>query len=265
MQKLFEVSNGSVVLFTDADTVHQPDSLAYAMACMRAHNCDLVSGYPRQITSSIGELFTVPTIYAIKFLLPFVVMSSRSMPPCVSFAIGQYIMVTRDALKSVNGLNCIKNIVCEDIYMAEQLKACKYKVMVVNIANYVHCQMYDNAKHAFHGLAKAILPALRYNKLVILASYPTYFILIWPAMALIVSLMIKLFVNHDYVISRLLLISLALVYSTWFLCLIDERINPIALLLQPCHMVCSMSLLTYSIIAVYVTKSGFIWKGRQVA
>lgn len=56
MQKLLERSDGVYVLFTDADTLHKPDSIGRAVALAQRYEADLVTGYVHHTTGSFGKL-----------------------------------------------------------------------------------------------------------------------------------------------------------------------------------------------------------------
>ena len=55
---------GAWLLFTDADTVHLPGSLARAVEEARRENADLLSYSPEQIVESLAERIVMPVIFA---------------------------------------------------------------------------------------------------------------------------------------------------------------------------------------------------------
>src|SRR4030088_2399186 len=57
-------ANGEWLLFTDADTVHLPGSLARALAEARENGVELLSYSPEQIAVSFWEMTTLPPIFA---------------------------------------------------------------------------------------------------------------------------------------------------------------------------------------------------------
>lgn len=70
-QKLAEASDGTLLLFTDADTRHHPHALRDAVAAMLAENADLMSAIPEQEVASWSERLVVPIIpWSILSLLP---------------------------------------------------------------------------------------------------------------------------------------------------------------------------------------------------
>src|ERR1700687_3225877 len=58
------VARGEWLLFTDADTVHLPGSLARAVAEAQEHNVELLSYSPEQIAVTFWEMATLPVVFA---------------------------------------------------------------------------------------------------------------------------------------------------------------------------------------------------------
>src|ERR1700693_1250529 len=57
-------SRGEWLLFTDADTIHTPGSLARALAEAQDNNAELLSFSPEQIAVTFWEMATLPVVFA---------------------------------------------------------------------------------------------------------------------------------------------------------------------------------------------------------
>ena len=57
-------ARGPWLLFTDADTIHLPGSLVHALAEAKAHNVDMLSYSPEQITVTFWEMAVLPVVFA---------------------------------------------------------------------------------------------------------------------------------------------------------------------------------------------------------
>ena len=57
-------SRGEWLLFTDADTIHLPGSLARALAEAQQNGAELLSYSPEQIAASFWEMATLPVVFA---------------------------------------------------------------------------------------------------------------------------------------------------------------------------------------------------------
>ncbi|MGA8938039.1 MAG: glycosyltransferase family 2 protein, partial [Acidobacteriaceae bacterium] len=59
-----EASGGAYVLFTDADTVHEPGELERALEEIRVQNVGLLSYSPRQIVSGFWQRALMPLVFS---------------------------------------------------------------------------------------------------------------------------------------------------------------------------------------------------------
>ena len=95
-------AKGEWLLFTDADTVHRPGSLARALAEAQAQGAALLSYSPEQEVHGFWERAVMPVIFAE--------LAGRYRPTEVSdpaspvaAANGQYLLVSREAYDAVGG------------------------------------------------------------------------------------------------------------------------------------------------------------------
>lgn len=256
MQQLYEQSNGTILLFTDADTVHGIDSISFMVSSLFHHDCQLVSGYPSQSIQSFGELISVPCIFGVKIFLPFFLIKLIKYYR-ISFAIGQYMCVTRSALRAVDGFDRMRDVVCEDLQLAKHIKRCGLRTSVVSAHRYVTCRMYKSYGEAFIGLAKLVFPSLGYSYLGALATVLFVLMTIFP-LALIVC---DLIAYHRWNLEATA--SVAVFTTAWAVALWDEGLLFLIALLYPFHMLSSLAMLIYSVFAIKFGR-GVEWKGRRV-
>ena len=114
-------ARGEWLLFTDADTVHLPGSLARALAEARDRQVALLSFSPEQDVRSFWEKAIMPVIFAE--------LASAYRPSEVSdpdspaaAANGQYILVERSAYDAVGGHAAVASSLLEDVALARAFK-----------------------------------------------------------------------------------------------------------------------------------------------
>jgi glycosyltransferase involved in cell wall biosynthesis len=114
-------ARGEWLLFTDADTVHLPGSLARALAEARDRHVALLSYSPEQEVRSLWEKAIMPVIFAE--------LASAYRPADVSdpnspaaAANGQYILVERSAYDGVGGHSAVATSLLEDVALARAFK-----------------------------------------------------------------------------------------------------------------------------------------------
>jgi hypothetical protein len=109
------------LLFTDADTVHAPGSLARSLAEAKEHRADLLSYSPAQALHGFGQHAVMPLVFAD--------LACRYRPRDVcdlsrpdAAANGQYLLVRRDAYEAVGGHAAIAQVLLEDVELARRVK-----------------------------------------------------------------------------------------------------------------------------------------------
>lgn len=115
-------ARGKWLLFTDADTVHAPGSLARAVDEARQHGAALLSYSPAQELRGLAQQATMPLIFAELACAydPRQVSDPRS---AAAAANGQYLLVRRDVYESVGGHATVAGDLLEDVGLARLVKA----------------------------------------------------------------------------------------------------------------------------------------------
>jgi hopene-associated glycosyltransferase HpnB len=110
-----------VVLLTDADIVHHPAHLTSLVAKLKDSQLDMVSEMVRLNCSSLAERMLVPAfVYFFQMLYPFArVNNPRS---AVAAAAGGTVLVRRDALVRIGGIEAIKEALIDDVALAKAVK-----------------------------------------------------------------------------------------------------------------------------------------------
>jgi hopene-associated glycosyltransferase HpnB len=125
--KLWALSRGlkdcraPIVLFTDADIVHDPRHLSALVAQLLAARLDLVSEMVRLNCASLAERALVPAfVYFFQMLYPFAkVNDPRS---AVAAAAGGTLLIRREMLERIGGIAAIKASLIDDVALARAVK-----------------------------------------------------------------------------------------------------------------------------------------------
>jgi hopene-associated glycosyltransferase HpnB len=114
-------SNAPLLLFTDADIVHDPRHLSSLVAKLVQSNLALVSEMVRLNCTSLAERALVPAfVYFFQMLYPF----NRVNDPLssVAAAAGGTVLIRREALQRSGGIDAIKNSLIDDVALATSVK-----------------------------------------------------------------------------------------------------------------------------------------------
>ena len=112
----------AVVLFTDADIVHDPRHLSALVARLQAPRVDLVSEMVRLNCTSFAERALVPAfVYFFQMLYPFARVNAPNSR--IAAAAGGTMLIRREALQRIGGVEAIKQALIDDVALARALKA----------------------------------------------------------------------------------------------------------------------------------------------
>lgn len=141
------------LLFTDADTVHLPGSLARAMAEAETHRADLLSYSPEQLVVTFVERAVMPVVFA-ELAKKYPPHKVRDQNSGIVAANGQYILVRRKAYEAVGGHAAVANKILEDVALARLFRDAGYSVHFRHAADAVRTRMYRNWQQLREGWTK---------------------------------------------------------------------------------------------------------------
>jgi len=252
-------AKGDILLFTDADTIHSPASVSWAVTNMELLKTDMLSGYIGQVFHSFGEIITIPLIF---FLTGFVIplfLNRFTKLSLFSAAIGQFIAIRHNVFKAVGGFESFKKKTSEDIYLSRILKKKGYSTRFLNITDHVFCRMYDGYHNAIEGIGKNIFDFLGKNTLVIfLMAIAVIFFLFFP-----MPLLIGCIINNSPWTLYILFVNI-LYTLTWIFMFLGQRLNWWYGFLWPLIFLNLIYMAAWSWFRT-VSGRGFLWKDRKVS
>lgn len=168
--QLAETARGEYLLFTDADTVHEPWMLASAMQFARAEQTSLLSVWPKQITGTLGEKLVIPLIYlaGVGFLPHAVTLAAQKWPRLARMlgpkvlrafgaANGQFLLWRRADYEAVGGHAALRNHLVEDVGLG-RLVASRIgegqRLINADGDALVRCRMYETFPEVWEGFTK---------------------------------------------------------------------------------------------------------------
>jgi len=141
------------LLFTDADTVHQPGSLARAVAEAEQHAAALLSYSPKQEVYGFWEKPVMPVIFAeLATTYPPQAVSDPASP--IAAANGQYLMISRETYDAVGGHATIAADLLEDVALARLVKRSGRKIFFRYAPDAVRTRMYRSFAQLREGWTK---------------------------------------------------------------------------------------------------------------
>ena len=156
-----KIARGKWLLFTDADTVHKPGSLAHAVAEAEEHGASLLSYSPEQEVRSFWEKAVMPVIFAeLAATYPPKKVSDPTSP--IAAANGQYLMISRETYDAIGGHTKIAGDLLEDVALARLAKSSGRKIFFRYGGDAVRTRMYRSWPQMKEGWTKNLTMLFRH-------------------------------------------------------------------------------------------------------
>jgi glycosyltransferase involved in cell wall biosynthesis len=164
-------SKAKWLLFTDADTVHYPGSLAAAVREAEERKVDLLSYSPEQEAKTWWELAVMPVIFAelVRIYPPNRVNNPTDSTVAAN---GQYILVRREVYDALGGHGSVASNILEDVELARIFKASDHKIWFRHGAGIVRTRMYRSFRAMWDGWTKNL--ALLFPRTLSLAALRSF-------------------------------------------------------------------------------------------
>ncbi len=181
------VTRGRWLCFTDADTVHAPESIARAVGFAEAHGIALLSLTSRQLTGSFWERVVQPVVFGLlDQWFPLARVNDPATP--LAAANGIFILAARDAYESVGGHARVAGEILEDVALARNVKAAGGRIAFVDGADLVAARMYTGLHAIRQGWTKNLYRLRDRRPIATLATLVELGVtLVWPALGAVVA------------------------------------------------------------------------------
>lgn len=169
--QLAEAANGRLLLFVDADTVHQPDMLRCAAAAMIYEDAALISALPRQHVVGWSELLSIPDFYLGMICGVPMGLTKLTRNPLLFACLGQFLMFKREAYDAAGGYAAVRQNVVDDLAIGRRIHAMGLRYRLLDGDGQVSCRMYHNFEEVWKGLTKSTFATFNFD--------PFFIIMIW--------------------------------------------------------------------------------------
>ena len=148
-----EQARGKWLLFTDADTVHFPGSLARSLQEAQEHQAALLSYSPRQEVRGFWERALMPVVFA-ELASTYRMADVNDPASPVAAANGQYLLISRETYDAVGGYRAVMHSLLEDVELARLVKRAGGRLWFRFGGDAVRTRMYRSFGQMWEGWTK---------------------------------------------------------------------------------------------------------------
>jgi len=261
--QLAQHARGDYLLFTDADTVHDPKTAATILTWMKRFSVQLLTGQPEYLFGSLGERLVLPALNFMNMTSLPVALVNLSKNPALVTGNGQLLCFERSAYTAIGGHVAVKESILEDVHLARAIKTADYRMIFVDAQPLVRCRMYRSLAEVWQGYSKNFFAFYNYSLLVVLVGLLlSLAVYITPPLLLLSSLLVALppsilfLAASNYALAVLMRVCITLRF--------EHRQRALMLLLCFLHPISILlgNLLLLNSIRWHCRRKGIEWKGR---
>jgi len=146
-------ARGRWLLFTDADTIHEPGCLRRAMHEAERHKAGVLSYSPRQIVSGLAQRSLMPLVFC-ELALAYPPAKVSDPKERIAAANGQFLLVEREAYRKLGGHASVADKVLEDVELAYLAKRRRIGLRFRYADDAVSTRMYRTTAAMMEGWTK---------------------------------------------------------------------------------------------------------------
>jgi len=258
--QLAQNAAGEILLFTDADTVFQRETLSSAVGMMQESGADMLTGIVRNVLPSFGEQITVPFLFwSIMSILPVgVAQSGRSSKAFVA-ANGKFLLFRKTAYELIGGHQAVKAEAAEDLALGRLIKGARMRWLLIDCTGLVSTRMYHGLLSAWQGFSKNFFAIFDYR--VVPALFVWFWMLLITYHPLIVAGVLGL--KGDFSCQfQAAAGTVILTVLIWVLTVLKGRLPKRIVLFYPLTMTVAVVIGLSSLVLTVFGRTG--WKGRRL-
>lgn len=148
-----QAARGRLLLFTDADTVHEAGNLSRARHEMEKYDVALLTYSPRQLTTGLAQRMVMPLVFA-ELAIAYPMKRVNDGDDRTAAANGQFLLVQRETYFAVGGHRGVGREVLEDVALARAVKRTKAGIRFRYAPDALSTRMYRTTTAMMEGWTK---------------------------------------------------------------------------------------------------------------
>lgn len=163
-----QIARGKRLLFTDADTLHEPGDLSRSLFESEKYKAVLLSYSPRQIVTGFWQRAVMPLVFS-ELASVYPMKQVNDPERSLAAANGQFLLVERDAYFLTGGHHALGGTVLEDVALARNIKSGGHNIRFRYAPDALATRMYRSTEEMVEGWTKNL--ALLFPRPIYLAAW----------------------------------------------------------------------------------------------
>jgi glycosyltransferase involved in cell wall biosynthesis len=199
-------ATGSLLLFTDADTVHAPSTMSLSIKHLIAENLDALTAIPKLLCQDIWTKMTLPMLSTFLHSR-FSALRVNDRKTKIGYFFGSFFIITKRTYEKVGTHKSVRHELVEDGALGGKVKEEKFMLKMVRGDKYIEAVWARDLNTLWHGLRRLMIPLYNQNsKRTLLMVIAIFFLLFEPFLLLPYSILFFNFQEKD-TLSLILIVS----------------------------------------------------------
>src|SRR5215207_827570 len=156
----YKRSSGQVLLFTDADTIHAPDTISLAVRHMIDEKLDALTARPRIASDNTWTKIVLPLVWMVSHIA-YSALKVNDPKSKTGFVFGGFYLITREAYESLGTHQSVKGEIAEDLAIEEKLKLGKHHLRMFLGEENIQASWALDCESLHSAVQRAIVSAFR--------------------------------------------------------------------------------------------------------
>jgi glycosyltransferase involved in cell wall biosynthesis len=173
-------SEGHVLMFTDADTEHAPNTMSLAIHHMMSQNLDALTAVPHLVCNDFWTKITLPSL-ATFLHTRFSPLRVNDPKVKTGYFFGSFFVITKATYEAVGTHQGVRQELVEDGALGGKVKASNFRMKMVRGERHIDAIWARDLTSLWHGLRRLMMPLYYQDKIGAgLMTLAVFFILLVP-------------------------------------------------------------------------------------
>src|SRR5919108_1061803 len=156
----YKRSSGQVLLFTDADTIHAPDTISLAVRYMVDEKLDSLTARPRITSDNTWTKIVLPLVWMVSHIA-YSALKVNNPKSKTGFVFGGFYLIRREVYASLGTHRSLKGEIAEDLAIGEKLKLGKHRLRMFLGEENIQASWALDSRSLHSAIQRTIISAFR--------------------------------------------------------------------------------------------------------